>query len=347
MGKGSSSGGQAQPTQTTSTVNQSSLPAYAQPYFENLMGSAQSLAQTPYQPYTGDQVAGFTPNQTQGFNTIANNQGAYQPFFNNAAQNYGYAAGVGQTPGQVSNSYTANNFNPNSWTQPGMAQTYMSPYMQNVTDIQSRESNRQFGIQQQTRNTQAAQGGAFGGYRQGIMDSEAQRNQNVLLNDIQAQGLQSAYGAGQGQYNTEQSMFLGANQAGQQNLQNQSQLNMNAQNMTNTNRMQGAQLAQSAAQGQQGLGQATQAGVQSDANALLGVGSTQQNQQQNVLNTAYQNFLNQQYYPFQTLNWESGILHGVPVTANQTVTGYQVPPSPVSQVAGLGLGAAGLAKMMG
>jgi hypothetical protein len=70
-------------------------------------------------------------------------------------------------------------------------------------------------------------------------------------------------------------------------------------------------------------------------------------QSQAGMDMAYQDFLNQRDYDRQNLNWMSGILRGVPVSANSNVTGYQyqAPPNQMSQVAGLGLGAAGLAKM--
>lgn len=60
MGKG---GGGGQPT--TQTVNQTNLPEYAKPYFENIMERAQAESYRPYTPYGGDRIAGFTPTQTQ------------------------------------------------------------------------------------------------------------------------------------------------------------------------------------------------------------------------------------------------------------------------------------------
>ena len=46
MGKGGSQN-------STSQVYQTSLPKYAQPYYESLMGRAQAESTRPYQPYEG------------------------------------------------------------------------------------------------------------------------------------------------------------------------------------------------------------------------------------------------------------------------------------------------------
>ena len=66
---------------------------------------------------------------------------------------------------------------PSSWTEQGTAAQYMSPYMQNVVDIQKREANRDFAKQMAMLDARAAQAGAYGGSRQAIERSEARRAQ--------------------------------------------------------------------------------------------------------------------------------------------------------------------------
>ncbi len=104
---------------------------------------------------------------------------------------------------------------PSSWTQQGTAAQYMSPYMQNVVDIQKREANRDFAKQMAQLDARAAQSGAYGGSRSAIERAEARRAQAQRLGDIEAQGLQQAYSQGMGQFSTEQGQGL---QAGQANL---------------------------------------------------------------------------------------------------------------------------------
>jgi hypothetical protein len=103
-----------------------------------------------------------------------------------------------------------------SFAQPGSAEAYMSPYMQSVVDVQQREAQRQADIAGTQRGAQAVKSGAFGGSRQAIMEAEAARNLAQQKGDIQAQGLQSAYGQAQQQFNAEQQARLQAQQANQQ-----------------------------------------------------------------------------------------------------------------------------------
>lgn len=93
-----------------------------------------------------------------------------------------------------------------SWTDPGTAAKYMSPYMQQVIDIQKAEADRDYQQQLQQLSKSASGQGAFGGSRHAILEAEAERNQKRLLNEIQAKGQQEAYTAGMGQYGQEKQL---------------------------------------------------------------------------------------------------------------------------------------------
>jgi hypothetical protein len=95
------------------------------------------------------------------------------------------------------------------------AEQYMSPYMQSVVGIQQREAQRQADIAGTQRGAQAVKSGAFGGSRQAIMEAEAARNLATQKGDIQAQGLQSAYGQAQQQFNADQAQRMQAALANQ------------------------------------------------------------------------------------------------------------------------------------
>jgi len=86
-------GGGGTPTQATQTA--STIPDYAKPYVMPTLGQGQALTdinQNPYQPYNGQMLAGFSPMQTQGMSSIANQQVAPQI---TDASNLGYQAGIG------------------------------------------------------------------------------------------------------------------------------------------------------------------------------------------------------------------------------------------------------------
>ena len=175
----------AQPSNITQTQD---LPDWAIPYAQEVLGKGSALAQAPYQAYTGERIAQFTPLQQRAF------QGA-------ASMTPSAATGeaVNRALGTSYDPYATGQFR----TQ---ASQYMDPYMQNVVDIQQREAQRQADIAGTQRGAQAVQSGAFGGSRQAIMDAEAARNLAMQKGDIQARGLQDAFSRGQTQFNTEQQL---------------------------------------------------------------------------------------------------------------------------------------------
>ena len=75
----------------------SNLPAYAQPYYTDLLNRAQANLSTPYQPYQDasgnpiQRIAGFTPQQQQVQQNILNQQ---TPGQFGAASNLSAAAGL-------------------------------------------------------------------------------------------------------------------------------------------------------------------------------------------------------------------------------------------------------------
>ena len=252
---GSDSGGGGQPEKTTQTVE---LPEWARPYAKDTLAKGAALTdinKNPYQQYGGERIAGFQPLQQQAFKTVGGMD----------AGPAGFQAGIGQ---------------------------YMSPYMQNVVDIEKREAGRQAGIAGTQQQAQATQAGAFGGGRDAIMRAERERNLSQQMGDIQARGSQAAYDQAANQF--------------RQGITQQSGL---------------AQM-----QGQ--------------------MGAQQQQQAQRPLDMAYQDFVNQQNYPYKQLGFMSDMIRGLPLGQQSTSNVYSAPPSMLGQLGGLGMGAYGLSKMM-
>lgn len=101
-----------------------------------------------------------------------------------------------------------------------------------------------------------------------------------------------------------------------------------------------------AAQGINGL--ATNANTMSLQNiaALENVGQSQQGQSQANLNALYNAFQQQQQYPWQVIGNLSNVIQGLPVnqSTSGTTTTTAPGPSTLGQVAGIGLGVAGLSN---
>ena len=102
---------------------------------------------------------------------------------------------------------------PGSFTQPGTASQYMSPYMDAVVQQQMESAQRQADIAGTQRGAQAVRAGAFGGSRQAIENAEAARALASQKGQIQAQGLQSSFQQAQQQFNQEQQARQAAEQA--------------------------------------------------------------------------------------------------------------------------------------
>jgi hypothetical protein len=303
-------GGGGQQQQSSTQVQD--LPDWAKPYAQEVLGMGKALGPAtydasgklvsgvPYEAYQGERIAQFTPLQQQAFQGA----GAMAP---SAATGEAVTRALGTS------------YDPYATGQFGaQASQYMDPYMQNVVGIQQREAARASEMQRNQNQAQAVGQGAFGGSRQAIVEAERQRNLATQQGDIQARGLQDAYGRGQTQFNTEQ-------QLREQSKQYGAGLGL-----------QGLQTALTGANQQftQGM----------DVNKLqAGYGTQQQQQVQNILGQQYQDFLDQKKLPYQQLEFQSNLLRGTPSGSTQTM--YTAAPSAVSQLAGLGTAAYGLSKM--
>ena len=230
-----------QPTNTTQTTT--SIPEYAKPYVEKMLGQTEALSKTPYQTYGGERTAGFSPLQQQSFQNAGNMNPAQQ-----LSQGSGLAYGAGL--GGVG---MAMNANPQNFQQ--NVGGYMNPYLQMALAPQLAEANRNYDISGAQQQANATKAGAFGGSREAIMAAENERNRNTGLNSIIGQGYNTAFGNAQNQYNQSNNLAmqglgmantaagtlgqLGQNQYGQQmgitQLQNQygAQQQTQDQNMLN------------------------------------------------------------------------------------------------------------------
>ena len=183
FGKG---GGSPPPPQPTTTTQTSEFPTELRPFIKDILGEAKGeFAREKgegYIPFGGPQLAQFTPEQQQAFQT--------------GREQFG-ARGLAGTPlGQASTYYQpalAATALGTSEIGTGDIQRRMDPFLQNVVDVAKREARRDEDLASQGRSAQAVGAGSFGGSRQAILEAEAERNLGQRLGDIQAQGLSMAF----------------------------------------------------------------------------------------------------------------------------------------------------------
>tara|TARA_R110001632_G_scaffold10761_1_gene39439 strand:+ start:714 stop:1751 length:1038 start_codon:yes stop_codon:yes gene_type:complete len=172
----------------TQTGSESTLSNWAGEYVTDMLGKGRALSETPYEAYQGPLTAGASGLQSQAFQGAGNLQIPQ--------------AGMGT-------------FTPQSYTDEGVAQQYMNPFLEQMLTPQLAELQRQadrLRIEQAGRLTNA---GAYGGGRQAVMESELNRNLLDEMSQLTGQAYTSAYDRGATQFNNEQQRGIAA-----QNLTN-------------------------------------------------------------------------------------------------------------------------------
>lgn len=264
----------SEPQPTNQSVTQTTIPEYAKPYAEKMLGKTEALTGAPYQAYQGERIAGFTPMQQQSFQQTANLQPSKQ--IGTATQMSGLAGlgalGAGQQYAQQA-------------TNPYSMQAYMSPYMESALAPQLREAARQSSIEGQKNQAQATMQGAFGGSRSALIEAERQRNLGQTQADIYSRGMQSAFEDAR-----------------------------RAQQFGSTLGLQGYQTAGQMAGQLGQLGQAQFGQQKDIIQGLQSAGAQQQALEQKRLEQQYADFAAQRQYPYQQLSFMSDMLRGLPLS---------------------------------
>lgn len=202
-------GGSKQPA-TTTTIQKTELPAWLEDVTKQNIAIADQISKQPYQAYTGQTVADFSPETLQAFDYMKSKVGSTDPLFNSAASaaqaastytplNIGASAvNAGSmsydkvaAPGEVG--FDAVNA-PSFLT--GDINAYMSPYISNVEEaaLSRLQDAAKMGVNRIGDQARAA--GAFGGSRQGISEGvalgEAARSAGELSANLRSQGFNTA-----------------------------------------------------------------------------------------------------------------------------------------------------------
>lgn len=283
-------GGSSAPA-TTTQVTKTELPAWLEGTTKENIAIADAISKRPYEAYGGQLTAGYAPEQQAALQYAQEGVGMTTPLYQRAAIAANDAAGY--TPEQVQ----AGNF------LNGNIGAYMNPFTQNVENaaLQRLDTATRMGVNR--IGDQARQARAFGGSRQGLAEGaaigEAARSAGELSANLRSQ----AFNTGA------QLMQADQNRAMQAALANQS-AGLQAQGM-----------GLSAASTLQNIAQGSQQARQIDAATLESVGSAKQAQQQQMLDEAYNRWLEARNYPIEMLNLRLGATTATPYGQTQTMTG--------------------------
>jgi hypothetical protein len=196
-------------------------------------------------------------------------------------------------------------------TDADRTQAFMSPYIQNVLDVNKQEALRDSQKQLVGANLASARQGTYGGARNALMQSEANRNLQTQMGKIQAAGMQSAF------EDARKSQLAQASGFGQ--IGSSLGAIGTAQNAADIDRIktQGA------------------------------YGDLQRSIQQTQLDTQYQDLMAKLNFPMTQLETMNNLVRGAPLAQTAASQRNTTPaPSFASQLAGMGLTGLSMYNMM-
>jgi len=294
-------------TNTSISTSLTDVPEVLRPYITGAGGvlpTAQTLLAKDYNTMYGDplkaaglagsgRVAGLSPMQQQ-IGTELGTMGTPSQFTMGTGAG---ALGLGALGSMLSPEQTA---------------MYMSPYQQNVIDVNKAEALRDAQKGLLAGNLTSAKQGTYGGARQLLSQTEQDRNLQTKLGNIQATGMQNAFDAAQKAQLGQAAGYTGLGQTFGQ------------------------------------LGTAQQATDIDRLKTQGAYGDLQRATQQQQLDSQYQDLMTKLNYPVTNLETMNNLVRGVPLTQTGT-TGSQTtpPPSFASQLAGMGLTGLSLYNMFG
>lgn len=287
---------------TATSTQQVQVPPQVLAQYSAVNARANQVAQTPFQTYGGEFVAPVNTEQYSGIvgtNAAANEA---QPYYATARSGLGAAQAATNPINAAAESGTQVSSAPLTGQQ---IDQYLSPYLQTVLGSTGALINQNNQQQQAGQLGNAITSGAFGGDRTGIAAANLEQQQNLananIYSGIANQGYQSALSTAQGQ---QQIGLAGAKQLA---------------DIGSTAYGEGANTASEMA----ALGSGAQTAGLQGAQAQIGAGTVQQQTQQAQDTAQYQQFLQQQSYPFQVAQFLANIAEGTGALSGSTTTTTQ------------------------
>ena len=355
-------------TNTTSTTQVEKLPTELVPFYKDLLGRGVYESLTGYETYPSRRIADFDQYEAGAQEAYADMALAGTPeSFREAQQgireigmgspyqralqadevtealgaNVGKYAlerpeftGVDTAFEDISDTVT----DPTTGEQGTVLDRYMNPYQQQFTDVQKRLAREESERAANDIAAQATMAGGLGGYREGVMQSERERNLGTQLQDIQASGDMENYMQAKQSFEADRQARANAATFNRQGLGELADISMRGFQTLG----QDVDRRMSAQNNMAGLTGTRQAMEYDRLGQLEAAGGRRRGLAQQGLDIGYQDFLRQQAFPREQLNLYSGLLRGVPVGPGSTTAVYGDRPSNMQQLVGAGLGAAGL-----
>jgi hypothetical protein len=253
------------------TSTSKSLSPWAGDYVTNFLGQGAALANAPMQTYGGPLTAGASDLQQQSFAGISDvAKGGFDP-----------------------TTFTSGTFDT------AQANKYMNPYLQATLNPQLEELRRQSKINLQPSMAKLTQAGGYGGGRQAIMESEANRNLLQEQNKTVGQGYSNAFDKAMAQFNAEQNRGLDTQKASELSRQYSADFGLKS------------------------------------LNDLMSAGKTQRDITSEGIAADKKQFEEQQAYPFNMVEFQRKLVEGLPIGSTTTGVNQDAVSKMQSDVSGL------------
>jgi hypothetical protein len=330
------------------------VPSQVLAQYQSVNAKANTTANTPFSTYGGQFVAPVNSQQTAGISGTNAYANEAQPYFGAATNTLG-AAQAGTQPYNAAAAGTLGNAqagtNPTNTAALGLAgasaeqvnaqpitaqsiNQFMSPYLQDVVGSEAAVLNQQNQQQAAGQLGNAINSGAFGGDRTGIAAANLEEQQNLANSQIYSGLLNTGFNTALGAAQQQQGVNLEAGQA------NRAALASAGQELAGIGQTQYGEGANTASQyaglGQTaygegantatelaGLGSGAQSAGLQGAQAQIGAGTLEQQTQQAQDTAQYNQFEQQQSYPFQVDQFLANIAEGTGALSGSTTTTTQ------------------------
>jgi len=296
-----------------------SIPPQVLAQYSSVNAAANQTAQTPFQDYTSGQfVAPVNAQQTAGItNTNAAAEEA-QPYYGAATSTLGSAqSGVNPVNAAATGLAGASAEQVNAQPLTGQdINQYLSPYLGDVLGTTNALANQNNSIAQSGALGTAISSGAFGGDRTGIAAANLNQQNSLAEQSTDANILNTGYNTALSTAQQQQGVNLSAGQANRAAL---GSAGSELASIGSTAYGEGANTASELGS----LGSGAQAAGLAGAQAQIGAGTLQQQTAQAQDTAEYNQFLQQQSYPFQVDQFLANIAEGTGALSGSTTTTTQ------------------------
>mgnify|MGYP003121260114 FL=1 len=282
----------------TEVLKETEIPEWVSEGGQKLFQQAASLAESEFPPFEGQRVATFedindpdaisklTGREQKGLQMLEDESDVYQPYIDRAGE---IATDIG------SQRLDTREFNFDAFGQSDIDK--FAPMFRSAVDPALTDVSETFAKQRRDLDLQAGKTGAFGD-RSGIERAELARGEarerGNILSESGRQGLEFAAS----QYERDRQAAERAFQLGGEERRTNFDLNQASRRME--------------LEAQQSLAPQVQGLVQQEAQGLIGAGEADRLLDQQALEIAYRDYVEQREYPFTALNFAIGALKGLP-----------------------------------